>query len=347
MKSWNGLRRGVTDMNLLYATGIGASFLIASLNTLWPEAGFGGKEATFFESAALLTAFIILGRYLEALTRGRTSDAIRKLMKLQPKVARVVRDGVELEMPADEVLLDDIVLVRPGESVPVDGMVVEGYSAVDESMITGESIPVEKTAGAEVIGGTINKTGAFRFRATKVGKETALPQIIKLVEDAQASKAPIQKLANYMAGHFILGVHLLAVLVFAGWFFVGYEQFFTPETKFLFSPYALASMGVFGFSLLMSITVLIISCPCAVGLATPSAMMAGTGKARRVWSALQERRRWSGAPSIPWAKPSCAARRRGNWRSYVPTISIRCPGMECRPLSRATISFSATSRSSA
>ncbi len=279
VKSWNGLRRGVTDMNLLYATGIGASFLIASLNTVWPDAGFGGKEATFFESAALLTAFIILGRYLEALTRGRTSDAIRKLMKLQPKVARVVRDGVELEMPADEVLLDDIVLVRPGESVPVDGVVVEGYSAVDESMITGESIPVEKTIGAEVIGGTINKTGAFRFRATKVGKETALSQIIKLVEDAQASKAPIQKLADYVAGHFILGVHVLAVLVFVGWFFVGYERFFTPETKFLLSPYTLASMGVFGFSLLMSITVLIISCPCAVGLATPSAMMAGTGKA--------------------------------------------------------------------
>ncbi|GAB4248060.1 MAG: heavy metal translocating P-type ATPase [Thermoleophilia bacterium] len=279
VKSWQGLRRGVTDMNLLYATGIGASFLIASINTIWPDAGFGGKEATFFESAALLTGFIILGRYLEAVTRGRTSDAIRKLMRLQPKVARVLRDGVELEVPADEVLVGDVVLVRPGESVPVDGVVVEGYSAVDESMITGESIPVEKTAGAEVIGGTINKTGAFRFRATKVGKDTALSQIIKLVEDAQASKAPIQKLADLVAGHFILGVHLLAVLVFVGWFFLGYERFFTPETRFLLSPYTLASMGVFGFSLLMSITVLIISCPCAVGLATPSAMMAGTGKA--------------------------------------------------------------------
>ena len=279
VKSWTGLRRGVTDMNLLYATGIGASFLIASINTIWPDAGFGGKEATFFESAALLTAFIILGRYLEALTRGRTSEAIRKLMRLQPKVARVLRDGIELELPADEVLPGDLVLVRPGESVPVDGLVVEGYSAVDESMITGESIPVEKTAGAEVIGGTMNKTGAFRFRATKVGKDTALSQIIKLVEDAQASKAPIQKLADYVAGHFILGVHLLAVLVFVGWFFLGYERFFTPETRFLLSAYTLAEMGVFGFSLLMSITVLIISCPCAVGLATPSAMMAGTGKA--------------------------------------------------------------------
>jgi P-type Cu+ transporter len=279
VRSFSGLRRGVTDMNLLYATGIGASFLIATLNTVFPEAGFGGRGATFFESAALLTAFIILGRYLEALTRGRTSDAIRKLMKLQPKVARVLRDGTELELPADEVRVGDLVLVRPGESLPVDGLVVDGYSSVDESMVTGESIPVEKLAGDKVIGGTINKTGALRFEATQVGKDTALSQIIKLVEDAQASKAPIQKLADFVAGHFILAVHLLAVLVFVGWFFLGYERFFTPETSFLLSPHSLAAVGVFGFSLLMSMTVLIISCPCAVGLATPSAMMAGTGKA--------------------------------------------------------------------
>jgi P-type Cu+ transporter len=278
-KSFSGLRRGVTDMNLLYATGIGASFSIATLNTAFPEAGFGGRGATFFESAALLTAFIILGRYLEALTRGRTSDAIRKLMKLQPKVARVLRDGSELELPADEVLVGDLVLVRPGESLPVDGLVVSGHSSVDESMVTGESIPVEKVAGDKVIGATINKTGALRFEATQVGKDTALSQIIKLVEDAQASKAPIQKLADFVAGHFILAVHLLAVLVFVGWFFLGYERFFTPETSFILSPHSLAAVGVFGFSLLMSMTVLIISCPCAVGLATPSAMMAGTGKA--------------------------------------------------------------------
>ena len=277
--SWRGLKHGVTDMNLLYATGIGAAYGIALINTLFPSAGFGGEGATFFESAALLTGFIILGRWLEALTRGRTSEAIRKLMKLQPKIARVIQDGKEVEIPADEVEIGDLILVKPGEGVPVDGLVAEGYSAVDESMLTGESLPVEKKAGDNVIGGTLNKTGAFKFKATRVGKDTALAQIIKLVEDAQASKAPIQKLADWVAGHFILGVHLLAVLVFIFWFFFGYQLFFDPNSSFILSPYSLGEIGVFGFSLLLSVTVLVISCPCAVGLATPSAMMAGTGKA--------------------------------------------------------------------
>ncbi len=277
--SWRGLKHGVTDMNLLYATGIGAAYGIALINTVFPNAGFGGEGATFFESAALLTGFIILGRWLEALTRGRTSEAIRKLMKLQPKVARVIRNGQEQEIPADEVELSDLIQVRPGESIAVDGEVVDGYSAVDESMLTGESLPVEKKSGDAVIGGTINKTGAFKFKATRVGKETALAQIIKLVEDAQASKAPIQKLADWVAGHFILGVHLLAVVVFLFWFFFGYQMFFDPNSSFILSPYKLGEIGVFGFSLLLSVTVLVISCPCAVGLATPSAMMAGTGKA--------------------------------------------------------------------
>jgi Cu+-exporting ATPase len=279
VNSWRGLRHGVTDMNLLYATGIGAAYGIAVINTLFPQAGFGGEGATFFESAALLTAFIILGRWLEALTRGRTSEAIRKLMKLQPKIAHVIRNGQEEEIPADEVEIDDLVAVRPGEVVPVDGAVVEGYSAVDESMLTGESMPVEKKTGDNVIGGTINKTGAFKFKATRVGKDTALAQIIKLVENAQASKAPIQKLADWVAGHFILGVHMLAVAVFVFWFFFGYQMFFDPNSSFIMSPYKLGEIGVFGFSLLLSVTVLVISCPCAVGLATPSAMMAGTGKA--------------------------------------------------------------------
>jgi Cu+-exporting ATPase len=277
--SWRGLRHGVTDMNLLYATGIGAAYGIAVINTLFPNAGFGGEGATFFESAALLTAFIILGRWLEALTRGRTSEAIRKLMKLQPKIARVLRGGTEEEIPADEVEVGEIILVRPGESLAVDGVVREGYSAVDESMLTGESLPVEKKAGDAVIGGTLNRTGAFRFEATRVGKETALAQIIKLVEDAQASKAPIQKLADWVAGHFILGVHMLAIAVFLFWFFLGYNLFFDPQSSFILSPYDLGEIGVFGFSLLLSVTVLVISCPCAVGLATPSAMMAGSGKA--------------------------------------------------------------------
>jgi Cu+-exporting ATPase len=213
INAWRGLKHGVRDMNLLYASGIGAAYLIAVVNTFWPQAGLGGARATFYEAAALLTAFIILGRWLEALTRGRTSEAIRKLMSLQPKIARVIRpstalgtgDGQELELPADEVVIGDLVLVRPGERIAVDGTVVEGYSAVDESMLTGESMPVEKKAGDEVIGGTINKTGAFKFRATRVGAETALAQIIKLVEDAQLSRAPIQKLADLVAGRFIGG----------------------------------------------------------------------------------------------------------------------------------------------
>ena len=277
VNSWNGLRRGLTDMNLLYATGIGAAYLIAVINTLWPDAGFGGKQATFYESAVLLTWFIVLGRYLEAVTRGRTSEAIRRLMRLQPKLARVLRDGTELEVPTDEVEAGDLCLVRPGESIPVDGVVEEGYSAVDESMITGESMPVEKQKGDRVIGGTINKTGAFRFRATQVGRETALAQIIKLVEDAQVSRAPIQKLADSVAGHFILGVHVLALAVFLFWFFAGFDLWFDPDSRLILSPYRLTEIGVFGFALLLSVSVLIISCPCAVGLATPAAIMAGSG----------------------------------------------------------------------
>ena len=278
VQSTRGLRAGVTDMNLLYATGIGAAYLIGVLNTFFPDAGFGGERAIFFESAVLLTAFVVLGKYLEALTRGRTSEAIRKLMRLTPTVARIVRGDMEREVPADEVAVDDLVAVRPGERVPVDGVIAEGHSAVDESMLTGESLPVEKQAGDVVMGGTLNKTGAFRFRATKVGSETALAQIIRLVEEAQASKAPIQRLADWVAGHFILGVHALALVVFVFWFLVGYRLFFDPASAFILSPASLGEIGVFGFALFLSITVLVISCPCAVGMATPSAMMAGTGK---------------------------------------------------------------------
>ncbi|MGB9791769.1 MAG: heavy metal translocating P-type ATPase [Thermacetogeniaceae bacterium] len=224
--SWNGLKRGTTDMNLLYATGIGAAYLIATNNTFWPHAGFGGRGAAFFESVAMLTAFIHLGRYLEAVTRGRTSDALRKLMSLKPKTARVIRDGEEIEIAADEVKIGDIVVVRSGESIPVDGEVVEGYSAVDESVISGESIPVEKRPGDRVIGATINKTGFFKFRATQVGSETVISRIIRMVEEAQASKAPVQRLADLVAGHFISGVHVLALVVFLFWFFIGYDAFF-------------------------------------------------------------------------------------------------------------------------
>jgi Cu+-exporting ATPase len=278
MNSWNGLRRGITDMNLLYATGIGSAYGIAVINTFWPGAGFGGREATFYEAAALLTVFIILGRYLEAVTRGRTSEAIRRLLKLRPKQARVIRDGQETEIPVDDVKTDDILAVRPGETIPVDGVITEGYSSVDQSMITGESLPVEKKAGDEVVGATLNKTGAFRFRATRVGKDTALSQIIRLVEEAQMTKAPIQKVADKVAGQFILGVHAISLLTFLFWFFVGFNLWFTPGSRLILTPYTLTAVGAFGFAFLVSVTVLVISCPCAVGLATPTAIMAGSGK---------------------------------------------------------------------
>lgn len=277
--SFNGLRRGVTDMNLLYATGIGAAYLIAVVNTFWPQAGFGGPQATFYEAAALLTWFILLGRYLEVLTRGRASEAIRRLMRLQPRRARVLRDGQEVEVSVEEVEAGDVLVVRPGEQIPVDGVVLDGYSAVDQSMITGESLPVEKKAGDEVIGGTLNKTGSFTFQATRVGRETALAQIIRLVEEAQTSKAPIQKLADFVAGRFIFWVHVLALATFFFWYFVGYDLWFSPQTRLMLTPYALSGASAVGFAVLVSIAVLVISCPCAVGLATPAAMMAGTGKA--------------------------------------------------------------------
>jgi len=277
--SFRGLRRGTTDMNLLYATGIGAAYLIAVVNTFWPASGFGGPQATFYEAAALLTWFILLGRYLEAVTRGRTSEAIRRLMRLQPRRARVLRDGQEVEVSVGEVVVGDVLVVRPGEQVPVDGLVVEGYSAVDQSMITGESIPVEKRPGDEVLGGTLNKTGSFTYRATRVGKETVLAQIIRLVEEAQTSKAPIQRLADLVAGRFIFWVHVLALATFLFWYFVGYDLWFSPQTRLMLTPYTLSDASAVGFAVLVSVAVLVISCPCAVGLATPAAMMAGTGKA--------------------------------------------------------------------
>jgi Cu+-exporting ATPase len=226
--SWRGLRHGVTDMNLLYATGIGAAYGIAVINTRFPAAGFGGEGATVFESAALLTAFIILGRWLEALTRGRTSEAIRRLMKLQPKTARVVCGETEAEIPADEVEVGDLFLVRPGECVPVDGVVKDGYSAVDESMLTVESMPVEKHAGNPVIGGTINKTGAFRFRATKVGADTALTQIVKLVQAAQNSKAPAQRLADRTAHYLVIAAVLAGIGTFLLWYLWLARRFMPP-----------------------------------------------------------------------------------------------------------------------
>ncbi len=268
--TYKGLRHGMTDMNLLIATGTGAAYIVSAAATFL-DLGEAYKH-TYYDTAALLIMFIVLGRYLEAMTKGKTSEAIRKLMGLAAKTARIVVNGEEKEIPVEDVKVEDIVIARPGEKIPVDGIVTEGLTAVDESMLTGESMPVEKTAGSEVIGATMNKTGMIKFKATKVGSDTALAQIIKLVEDAQTQKAPIQKLADVVAGHFILAVHVLALLTFFFWFFIAYGTFRVPET------FGMGMTSPFLFSLLISITVLIISCPCAVGLATPIAIMVGTGK---------------------------------------------------------------------
>ncbi|KKU03407.1 MAG: Copper-exporting P-type ATPase A [Candidatus Amesbacteria bacterium GW2011_GWB1_47_26] len=276
--AYRGLKHGFTDMNLLIATGTGAAYLLGVVNTLFPNIGFGGKEVAFFETAALLTAFLVLGRYLEILTRGKASEAIKKLMGLKVKTARVMRRGSEQEISIEEINVGDLVVVKPGEKFPVDGVIRKGYTAVDESMITGESLPVEKKQNDAVIGATINITGLIWFEATKIGKDTMLAQIIQFIEDAQLAKPKIQKLADKVSGNFILVIHILALLVFLFWFFVGYSAFFTPGAKFLLSSIALSAVPGSVFAVLLSITVLIISCPCAVGLATPSAIAAGTAK---------------------------------------------------------------------
>lgn len=265
-----GFKHGVTDMNLLIAAGTGSAYLI-SVAATFLDLG-PGYDVLYYDTVAFLIIFIVFGRYLEARARGRTSEAIRKLMGLRAKTSRIIVDGVEKEVPVEEVIVGDTVVVRPGEKIPVDGIVVEGSSAVDESMITGESIPVEKSAGDTVIGATINRTGSFRFRATKVGADTALAQIIKLVEAAQTTKAPIQRIADVFAGNFIVAVHIIALVAFFFWFFLGYWRYGVGESE------ALRGTSPFLFSLLIAITVLVISCPCAVGLATPAAIMVGTGK---------------------------------------------------------------------
>jgi Cu+-exporting ATPase len=212
----------------------------------------------YYETAAVIVTLIVLGKYLEDKAKGRTSEAIKKLMGLRAKTARVIRQGREIDIPVEDVRVGDIVIVRPGEKIPVDGVVIEGHSAVDESMLTGESMPVSKETGDEVIGATINKTGAFKFEATKVGKDTVLAQIIRLVEEAQGSKAPVQRLADRVSGVFVPVVISIAVVTFLAWYFWG---------------------GVgFANSLINMVAVLVIACPCALGLATPTAIMVGTGK---------------------------------------------------------------------
>ncbi len=265
-----GFKYGVTDMNLLIAAGTGSAYLI-SVAATFLDLG-PGYNSLYYDTVAFLIIFIVLGRYLEARARGQTSEAIRKLMGLRTKTSRILVNGIEKEIPVEEVSVGDIVVVRPGEKIPVDGIIVEGGSAVDESMLTGESIPVEKVSGDTVIGATLNKIGSFNFRATKVGADTALAQIIRLVETAQTTKAPIQRVADVVAGNFIVAVHIIALLAFFFWFFIGYCRYGVGESV------ALGGISPFLFSLLIAITVLVISCPCAVGLATPAAIMVGTGR---------------------------------------------------------------------
>jgi P-type Cu+ transporter len=248
-------------MNTLVSVGTSAGYLYSVLVTFVPGlfAAEGLRAGVYFETVAILHTLIILGRYLEARARGRTSEAIKKLMGLQAKTARVVRNGREVDIPVEEVRVGDLVVVRPGEKIPVDGIVREGYSAVDESMLTGESLPLEKNPGDEVFGATLNKTGTFTFAATKVGRETALNQIITLVEEAQASKPPIQQLADKIAGVFVPAVISIAVVSFGIWMVWG------PQPALLF---ALSNF----------MAVLLIACPCAIGLAAPTAVMVGIGK---------------------------------------------------------------------
>lgn len=255
------LRNRSANMDVLIAMGSSVAFLYSLPVT------FGWLDGhVYFETAAVIITLICLGKFLEARAKGHTSQAIRKLMGLRAKTARIIRDGQELEISVDEVIVGDLVLVHPGEKIPVDGVVVDGRSSVDESMLTGESLPVDKQPGDPVIGATLNKLGLLKFEATKVGKETALGQIIRLVQEAQGSKAPLQKIADQVSGIFVPAVIGIALLTFLGWYFFG-PQLAINAT---YTPFTRAMINM--------VAVLVIACPCAMGLATPTAVMVGTGK---------------------------------------------------------------------
>jgi Cu+-exporting ATPase len=260
--TWSGFKHRTADMNTLIGVGTGAAFLYSLLATLVPgvftRAGLAAD--VYYEAVAAIIALILLGRLLETRAKGRTAEAIRRLAGLRPKTAHVLRDGKEAEVDVEAVVAGDLVIVKPGEKIPADGVVTEGASAVDESMLTGEPMPVAKNVGDDVIGATINTTGSVTFRVTRVGRDSALGQIVRLVEDAQSTKAPVQRLADRVAGVFVPVVIALAIAAFVIWFDFG------PEPAAVFSTVAL-------------VTVLIIACPCALGLATPTAILVGTGKA--------------------------------------------------------------------
>ncbi|MDD5398590.1 MAG: heavy metal translocating P-type ATPase, partial [Dehalococcoidia bacterium] len=259
--AWGALKHGAADMNTLIAVGTSAAYLYSVAVMLFPHffASVGIGRGLYFDTSSMIIALILMGRFLESRAKGQTSEAIKKLIGLRPNTAIAVRDGKEVEVPVEEVAVDEILLVKPGERVPVDGIVSEGYSALDESMLTGESMPVEKKAGDNVTGATLNLTGSFKFRATRVGMDTVLSQIIRLVDEAQGSKAPIQRLADIIAGYFVPAVIAIAVITFLIWLFIG------PQPSFV-------------YALLNFVAVLIIACPCALGLATPTAIIVGTGK---------------------------------------------------------------------
>ena len=282
--AWTGLRHMTADMNTLIAVGTGAAFLYSLAATVAPALAATASPAlvmtgphvatshagsvpghvlapVYYETAVVIIALVLVGKLLEARARGRSSDAIRRLIGLQPRTARIVRDGIELELPTRDVIVGDIVIVRPGERIPVDGEITEGASAVDESMLTGESLPVEKAPGSTALGATMNTTGAFRMRATRVGAETALQQIVRLVREAQARRAPIARMADVISGWFTPAVIGIAVLTFVAWFVLAPAE----------SRLTMAMMS--------AVAVLIIACPCAMGLATPTAILVGTGKA--------------------------------------------------------------------
>jgi Cu+-exporting ATPase len=257
--AWKSMRHFAADMNTLIAIGTGSAFLYSILNTFFPALFPVGLTYVYYDTATVIITLILFGRLLEARAKGKTSEAIKHLLGLQPKTARVVRQGRETDIPIEKVQVGDMIQVRPGEKIPVDGIVHQGQSTIDESMISGEAVPVAKQTGDPVIGGTVNKTGGFLFIASRVGKNTTLAQIIKLVQDAQASKAPIQRMADIIASYFVPVVIAIAIVTFFIWLMLGP---FPPLT----------------YALLTFITVLIIACPCALGLATPTSIMVGTGK---------------------------------------------------------------------
>lgn len=256
--AWNALRGGGTNMDVLIALGTTAAFALSVYNGFFAPAPHHGMRDLYFESSMTVITLVLLGKYMEARAKGKTSEAIQKLLELAPATANILVDGKEETISLEKVKIGDTVIVRPGEKIPIDGIIREGTASIDESMLTGESIPVDKKSGDEVVGGSVNQTGAFQFEVTRIGEDTVLSQIVKVMEDAQGQKAPIQSVADKVTVFFVPGVLIIAIITFFGWMIAG---------------------APFGESLIHAVSVLVIACPCALGLATPTAIMVGTGKA--------------------------------------------------------------------